>query len=281
MKRLSLLLFVLTPLWPLISAHAQTFGPNEAGVSFGQYYTIVRDINATKKFWTILGGTAIKIDGLDVMKFPGVLIFLTQGTPTGGSVGTTVNHIGFEVDNIVETLKRWEGEGIKIDRIGTSPLNGHHTGHFDSPDGIELEITEAGGAPYPPLPSGVTIMSNHIHFSVQEPPQSNRQVMQDWYVKTLGAAPRTLRGELVGGVPGMEFMRYGFPTNSLVPTKGRAVDHIGFEIKNLKDFCDKLASKGITLDAPYSTTRHKSFASAELTDPFGTSIELTEGLNKF
>jgi len=280
MKRLSLLLFGLT-FWTSDAAHAQTFAPNEAGVSFGQYYTIVRDVNATKKFWAILGGTAIKIDGLDAMKFPGVLIFLKQGVPTGGSVGTSVNHIGFEVDNIVDTLKEWEAQGIKIDKIGTSPLNGHHTGHFDSPDGVELEITEAGGAPYPPLPAGVTIMSNHIHFSVQEPPKTNRQVMQDWYVKTFSAAPRTLRGELVGGVPGMEFMRYGFPTDSLVPTKGRAVDHIGFEVKNLKEFCDQLAAKGVKLDAPYSATRHKSFRSAELTDPFGTSIELTEGLNKF
>ena len=33
-------------------------------------------------------------------------------------------------------------------------------------------------------------------------------------------------------------------------------------------------------DQPYSKTRHKGYASAELTDPWGTSIELTEGLNK-
>src|SRR5262249_36586095 len=130
MKRLSLLLFVLMRLWPLTTAHAQTFAPNEAGVSFGHYYTIVRDVNATKKVWAIRGGGAIKIDGLDAMEFPGVLIFLKQGVPTGGTVGTTVNHIGFEVDNIVDTLKKWEAQGIKIDRIGTSPLNGHHTGHF-------------------------------------------------------------------------------------------------------------------------------------------------------
>ena len=40
-------------------------------------------------------------------------------------------------------------------------------------------------------------------------------------------------------------------------------------------------ANGEKLDQPYSKSRHKSFASAEFTDPWGTSIELTEGLNRF
>ena len=56
--------------------------------------------------------------------------------------------------------------------------------------------------------------------------------------------------------------------------------HIGFEIKNLEAFCKELAAKGVMFDQPYSKSRHKSYASAELTDPWGTSIELTEGLSK-
>ena len=71
------------------------------------------------------------------------------------------------------------------------------------------------------------------------------------------------------------------PANLPSPTKGRTLDHIGFEVKNLQLFCKKLEAKGVKLDAPYSKARHKSFASAELTDPWGTSIELTEGLNRF
>jgi hypothetical protein len=65
------------------------------------------------------------------------------------------------------------------------------------------------------------------------------------------------------------------------PTKGRALDHIGFEVTNLEAFCKKLEAKGVKFDAPYSKKRHKSFASAELTDPWRVSIELTEGLRRF
>ena len=66
-----------------------------------------------------------------------------------------------------------------------------------------------------------------------------------------------------------------------VPTKGHVIDHIGFEINHLEAFCKTLAASGVKFDQPYSKKRHKGFASAELTDPWGTSIELTEGLSKF
>jgi hypothetical protein len=59
------------------------------------------------------------------------------------------------------------------------------------------------------------------------------------------------------------------------------LDHIGFEVKNLEAFCKKLEAKGVKFDEPYSKKRHKSFASAEFTDPWRVSIELTEGLNRF
>ena len=59
------------------------------------------------------------------------------------------------------------------------------------------------------------------------------------------------------------------------------VDHIGFEVKNLEEFCKRLEASGVKFDKPYSKTRHDGFASAELSDPYGVSVELTEGLNKF
>jgi hypothetical protein len=59
------------------------------------------------------------------------------------------------------------------------------------------------------------------------------------------------------------------------------MDYVGFEVKNLDAFCKKLEASGIKLDEPYSKTRHKSFASAQFTDPWGLFIELTEGLSKF
>ena len=61
-------------------------------------------------------------------------------------------------------------------------------------------------------------------------------------------------------------------------TKGRAIDHIGFEMKNLDGFVKKLESQGIKLEAPVRQLPNSSLKIAFLTDPWGTYIELTEGL---
>ena len=60
-----------------------------------------------------------------------------------------------------------------------------------------------------------------------------------------------------------------------------AGNHIGFEVKNLEAFCRQLEAQGITFDRPYTEVAALNLAVAFITDPFGTYIELTEGLDAF
>lgn len=62
-----------------------------------------------------------------------------------------------------------------------------------------------------------------------------------------------------------------------VPIRGRMLDHIGFEVSGLEAFCRSLAAMGVRLDSPYRKNT-QGIGTAFLTDPWGTSIELTEGL---
>jgi catechol 2,3-dioxygenase-like lactoylglutathione lyase family enzyme len=96
-----------------------------------------------------------------------------------------------------------------------------------------------------------------------------------------GAIPGELGANLIGNIPGVIFIRWTAHAEPSAPTKGRALDHIGFEVKGLDAFCKNLQAKGVKFDQPFSKSRHKSFASAEFTDPWGVSIELTEGLSRF
>jgi catechol 2,3-dioxygenase-like lactoylglutathione lyase family enzyme len=66
-----------------------------------------------------------------------------------------------------------------------------------------------------------------------------------------------------------------------VGTAGRAVDHVGFEVKNLEEFCKQLEAKGIKLSMPYRRVPAlDNLGVAFITDPWGVFIELTEGLDK-
>jgi hypothetical protein len=80
-------------------------------------------------------------------------------------------------------------------------------------------------------------------------------------------------------IPGVN-MNFAEAHGALAPTKGRMLDHIGFEVKNLEAFCKKLEASGIKLDSPYKKLP-SGIANAYLTDPWGTYIELTEGLDRF
>ena len=57
---------------------------------------------------------------------------------------------------------------------------------------------------------------------------------------------------------------------------------MGFEVKNLDAFCKTLEAKGIKVIRPYKKrdAAMNNIATAMIVDPWGVSIELTEGLDK-
>jgi hypothetical protein len=273
----------------LVASWAQLLAPNDMGVSMGQVYTIVHDLDAAKNFWTLMGGISLKIDGVDAFKFPGMFVFLQKGEPAGGSVGSIVDHIGFHTPNGEALIAKLKSAGVRMDaNAGTRRRSSW--GNVYSPDGVKVEILDStistaaigtSGVP-PPSPFTGSISTDHIHFFA---PESSLEEIQAWYGKTFGAKPfldpvsNSQASVRAGNIPGME-LKFSISAASPAPTRGRALDRIGFEIKTLKAFCKKLQA-GVKLDQSYSKTRHKGYASCELTDRWGTSIELTEGLNKF
>jgi hypothetical protein len=80
-----------------------------------------------------------------------------------------------------------------------------------------------------------------------------------------------------GDMPGVNLSFSPGKTPPL-PTKGRSLDHIGFEVKDLEGFVRSLEAKGIKIEAPIRQVPNTKVKIAFLTDPWGTYIELTEGL---
>src|SRR5262249_3350542 len=113
--------------------------------------------------------------------------------------------------------------------------------------------------------------------------------MQQWYMKAFDATLRPGQTDFFIGadLPGvgysLNFFRWeGDQSITHVPTAGRVVDHVGFEVKNLEAFCKALEAKGIKITRPYQKkdAAMNSIATATIIDPWGVSIELTEGLDK-
>jgi catechol 2,3-dioxygenase-like lactoylglutathione lyase family enzyme len=185
-------------------------------------------------------------------------------------------------------LAKLEADGFAIQRVAISDPGilaatlvapaGDRLEFFDQRSS-NLSFTADTGVTAPATQRSATqqtvpILAHHIHLYV---PKGAESAAKAWYVKTFGGQPGKRWQYDAVDLPGINLNFSGSATR-LSSTKGQVIDHIGFEVVNLQQFCKKLQDGGVKLDVPY-TVQRGGFASAYLTDPWGTYIELTEGLN--
>ena len=270
----------------------QLAAPNAAGVAMGHYHFVVRDVAANAQFWTTLGApsakaTAVpsKAGAMTIVKLTDVIIVLTQGQSSGVSEGSVLNHIAFRVPS----LDALEARGLKIERLGPD-LPG--IGNTRTPEGERIELfenaaTNVGFTPDAGLtdpiaerhnrPISVPIASHHFHLYL--PDEAAVAAAKAWYAKTFGGTPGKRWHYEAVDLPGIN-INLGVAPKPAQPTKGRMLDHIGLEVTGLAAFTKKLEALGVRFDERY----HKNadgVGEARLTDPWGVSIELTEGLRRW
>ena len=169
-----------------------------------------------------------------MVQFPGIYILLRKQDSTGGTVGSTLNHFGFYVKDFAGATAKWKAAGLKWEPVNNPQVG---QGFLTGPDGVRIEIYENKSIPTP-------LQMHHIHLNVTSP-----QDAQKWYVSNFGATPGKRNQFDTANVPGTE-IALSKTDAPLAPTKGRAVDHIGFEVKNIDAFVAKLQAAGIKTDAP-------------------------------
>jgi catechol 2,3-dioxygenase-like lactoylglutathione lyase family enzyme len=266
-----------------ITATAQLSPPNEAGVAMGHLHYYVRDVEANQRFWESLGGEVDAFGQSVVVKFPDVLVFLSEGEPEGGTEGSIVNHMAFRV----QSLDTIAAAGFEFDPPPSGVTN------VFSPEGERIELFDdtatnltfeldddnapaAAVAARHNRPLDVPIIAHHLHLYLTEDAEAV-DAAQRWYSTMFGGTPGTRWRYDAVDLPGIN-LNFSYNADAGgAPTRGRMLDHIGFEVTNLEAFCQRLEAQGVTLDVPY-TLHTSGIGYAFLTDPWGVYIELTEGL---
>jgi catechol 2,3-dioxygenase-like lactoylglutathione lyase family enzyme len=252
----------------------------------GHHHFNAADIDEHLRFWVdVLGGRAGTFgNGLPIVLFPNALIFMRDQAPTGPMIGSTVDHVAFSVQNLRATVDRVTAAGYDmvtdtaappgvevVDDIGIVVGNGPVSGiaYAVGPDGIKVEILEMRAQEQP-------VVSHHIHFFGPD-----AAAVRAWYIDVFGAVerPGNINGIIGADLPGLG-LNFSTASSATAGTAGRVLDHIGFEVENLKDFTTRLEARGVTLNVPYREIEDLGLAIAFVTDPWGTFIELTEGLDK-
>ena len=258
-----------------------------APVRVGHYHLNVSSVEEHRKFWVdTLGGTPLTFAGIDAVRFGDVLVLLRPQRPTGPTRGTTFDHIGFAVPDVPEFTKQVVARGYALTvgretaeaaaapepATGGSAVYGRFS-YLVGPDGVKVELVTAGG------PGAPAIAHHHVHYVNPQYVE-----MQQWYMKALDATLRPGQTDFFIGadLPGIGYMLNFFRwelKESLAGTAGRAVDHVGYDVRDLEAFCRKLEARGITLAQPYRRDpAMNNIGTAMLVDPWGTVVELTEGL---
>ena len=264
-----------------IPAFAQLAPANRSGVAMGHLHYRVRDVPANVKFWSALGGTPIRIGSEQAVKFPHVFVFLSQGDYLGLSEGAVVNHVAFRVPS----FNALAAAGINVTRLDGFP----GVGNTATPEGERVELFEdaatnltftpddgkhVAGSDRHNRPVGLPIAFHHIHLYL---PGEEHLAAKAWYARMFGGVGGKRSNYDAVDLPGINLNFSGGRTGAVM--KGRTLEHIGFEITGLEAFCKRLQSMGVKFDTPYRKGAD-GIAIATLTDPWGTSIELTEGLRR-
>lgn len=260
--------------------------PNAAGVSMGHLHYRVRDVAANRRFWIALGGRPVTVSrfaapGREILQFQDVLVVLDPGETTGGTEGSVVNHVAFRIPSLAPV----EAAGLVPARLAQFP----GVSSVMSPENERIELFENAATNLTFVPDGgirdaaaerhnrpvaVPIAFHHVHLYL--PDAAAVAAAKAWYAKLFGGVPGKRAQYDATDVPGIN-LNFSVAPRATQPTKGRMLDHIGFEVVRLRDFCRRLESMGVVFDALYAEGRD-GVGRASFTDPWGTSIELTEGL---
>ncbi len=265
-KVMSLMALLILPQLSL----GQLATPNLDGISYGHVYLNVSDISEHAQLWMEhFDGELIRHGPLTIVKFPNLILILNEQTPTLPSQDTPMDHFGFKVRNIDNFLTNWRAAGLDTLPVFTG-AEGQTNAYVMMPDGVYVELQEDQS-----LHEEIT--GYHIHYRV-----SGHEELLQWYTQLLNSEIKS-RGNIATttNVPGLNLSFGDAQGRDRVPyTQGTAIDHIGFEIRDLAQFCQELEAKGIEFDVPYRELPELGLAEAFITDPAGVRIQFTEGTSE-
>ena len=187
---------------PAAFAQLSTEGP----VVYGHHHIYTSSIEAQKKFWVdTLGGVDAGNLGpapVAVVRIPNVHVLLSERVPSGGTIGTSVNHLGFQTPDVRALVGRVREAGypivtreelppaVAVDEDGLAHVANQNTyiAFVMAPDGVKVELFENRSM------SG-SIALHHVHFAAPDV-----DAMKAWYANAFGAVPG-MRGFVRGRRP--------------------------------------------------------------------------------
>ena len=186
------------------------------------------------------------------------------GTPSGSSVGSGVNHIGFSFRNLETKLKALEAAGIKSEGPVRDIPNLFKIAFVYDPWGTRIELVEH-----------VEYLGfHHVHLASMDPAKTLA-----WYNSTFGGKVTKMKDRLDAVLYGTVWLLAGPSKEPLATTQKRAIDHIGFSLPNLDAAAAEIKAKGVAFETeprPLTPPSPSAVKVSFIAGPDAVRIEVVE-----
>lgn len=189
------------------------------------------------------------------------VIFLQNATPAP-SDGAAIDHFALSFADVATQTKAFERSGVRITTpVGEAPGLGRFA-FIEDPWGAKIQLVE----------DPETLGFHHVHLRIPDPDLARR-----WYLERFGGTRAMHKGRLDG-------LRYGdvwvfLDGGTVVPSRGHAIDHIGWRMPDLQAKAAELKGKGVTFTVephPGPQAPHAPVLMSFTEDPWGVKIELLQ-----
>jgi lactoylglutathione lyase len=204
------------------------------------------------------------VDGrTDRLLFGTTRIMWLRGDDSPPSEGGVIDHLGFSFLDLTAKLAEIEGAGATIttprrDVAGLFPLS-----FIVDPWGVRLELIE----------DGQHLGFHHVHLRDTDPTAA-----LDFYHENFGGVRRTVKGSGLEGIlyPGNVWLLVS--RGESFPSRGAAIEHIGWRAIELNAKIEEFAAKGLNLTTGRNdmTLPNGQIAFFYIDGPKGARVEFVE-----
>ncbi len=252
--------------YPMLLALALLFAAPAFATPYGHIHLAAPSAQQAVNWYVKhFGGNPARFQGstdttlpIDRIMYGDIAVIFFEREPTGGSVGSGVDHIGFSMTNVAEVVANVVADGGT--QLGDLvEFGGMQIGFVEDPWGTKIELIND------PNLRGM----HHLHLSSPDP-----EATLQWYSDNFGGSSEQFAGALPGLNYGDIWLLVARARADIAPTQGRSLDHLGWNFEDLTAAQEELEGNGVEFTMEPRDYRGIRIAFVE--GPDGVRIELVE-----
>jgi predicted enzyme related to lactoylglutathione lyase len=260
---------LLTSLWVAgVSSSARTATTGQVeNLPYDHIHLNVPDPAAAFQWYMKHIGGTVQDEAPNRIMYGSTRFMFLQSKDAQPSMGGAVDHIGFSFPDLDAKVKELEAAGVKMEGPVRDLPGIFKIAFAVDPWGTRLELVQ----------DAELLGLHHIHMRAPNPEDTFK-----WLLANFGGERTPLRGKL-------DAIKYAAPNFSTVwvlvqkgeaaPSRGRAIDHIGWRVKDLNAKVAELKGKSVTIETeprPLSLANKTTIYFSYVSGPSGARIELVQ-----